>query len=267
VDAVHVLELRTHHRHELLGDGREAQPGVALGLPRPRERLPDQLHRSVGDPPHPLAHDPRHLREALRREPGVDELLQELGALQVVIAVDLCVVGGHRQPERLPLGLEHLDRDARFLGELDRAVLVLGAQHLLDRQQRQALLDDRALQLLERDPGLVELLEQVEPGRASITLQPVEQPLGLEVRRGYAPSRSISRRRSSGSTAGEVSSMKSSSARAKRRGLSRCGKCPARGKVTSLLPGIASFARRPCRNGMTGSRSPQTISDGISAAR
>ena len=60
------------------------------------------------------------------------------------------------------------------------------------------------------------------------------------------------------------------SARRRRRsapGASSCGRWPTPSKTSSRLPGIASCASRPCATGMIGSRSPQTISTGMPAAR
>ena len=45
------------------------------------------------------------------------------------------------------------------------------------------------------------------------------------------------------------------------------GKWPAPSKISSRLPGIASWASRACRTGTTGSRSPQTSRVGMPAAR
>ncbi len=163
-------------------------------------------------------------RDPLLGEARVEEQPELAGALERLVVVDLRIAIRDGQADGLPLALERLDRQAGLGGDVVCAVLPGAAEHLLHGQHREALLVDRAPQLFDRDPRLVQLLEQVETGRARVAIDPLEEPLGLEVGCGYAPSRSISRRRSSGITDGSVSSRNSSRTRAKRRGLSRCGK-------------------------------------------
>ena len=91
--------------------------------------------------------------------------------------------------------------------------------------------------------------------------------LTLRPRDGSSPARGArrgrpSRRRRCG--AGSVVAMKSASTSARPSGSSRWGKWAARGSVSKRLPGIASWAARPCASGIVRSRSPQTISVGMS---
>src|SRR5205814_2982801 len=121
---------------------------------------------------------------------------------------------------------------------------------LLDRQQRQAVLLGRLLQVLERHAGVGQLLEQVDARLALFPIEALEQALRLEVDLAHSPSRSSPRIRSSVMVAGSVERMNSSSVFTKRTGSSRYGKWPAPGKLTKRLPGIASAASAPCLAGM-----------------
>ena len=68
------------------------------------------------------------------------------------------------------------------------------------------------------------------------------------------------------SRAGSVASQNSVRTAAKRCGSASWGMCPAPGKTTKRLPGIASWAAAPWATGMIESCSPHTISAGSAAA-
>jgi hypothetical protein len=114
-------------------------------------------------------------------DPGLDQPLQRLERVEVRVAEELLVGVGTRQPQRLPLPREELDGQVDLLGQLPGRVLGLAAQRELDRQQGEVAPFDRALQLVERDVLVVQLLQELEPGAPLVALEPLEQALRLEV--------------------------------------------------------------------------------------
>jgi hypothetical protein len=117
----------------------------------------------------------------LLRDPGVEEPLQRLERVEVRLAEDLLVGVRARESQRLALSRDELDRQIDLLRQLARRVLRLAPERQLDRQEREAALLDRLLQVLERDAIAVQLLQQLEPRPPLVVLEPLEQPLGLEV--------------------------------------------------------------------------------------
>jgi hypothetical protein len=111
----------------------------------------------------------------------VDQLLQRLQRGQVGLAEVLLVGVGPRQAERLALAGDEVDREPDLLGQVVRRVLRLPAQRLLDGQQGQPVLVARRAQVLEGEPVAVELLQQLEPRRARVAVDALQQPLALEV--------------------------------------------------------------------------------------
>src|SRR3954447_14090116 len=114
---------------------------------------------------------------------------------------------------------------------------------MLDRHQRETILGDRLAQLVELHARFLELVEQVLACFALFPLESLEEALGLPVHQ--SPWRSRSRKSSSVTSAGSVVSMKSESVLTKRRGSSRCGKCPASGKTSKRRAGRTLRAPPP----------------------
>lgn len=119
--------------------------------------------------------------DRLLRDAGVEKPLQRLERVQVGVAEQLLVGVRARQPERLALPDEEIDRQVDLLGEVARGVLRLAAQGELDREEGQVAALDGALQLVQLDALVVQLLQQLEPRLALVPLDALEQPLGLEV--------------------------------------------------------------------------------------
>ena len=114
--------------------------------------------------------------------PALAEPANALGRLDVELGVHRGVVARRRHPERPPLAAQELLVDPRPLGDLGgREPLLAAPEHPLHRQQRQAVLRDRGAQLVEGDAVVGELGEQPQPRLPRLALQPVEQPLRLEV--------------------------------------------------------------------------------------
>jgi hypothetical protein len=81
---------------------------------------------------------------------------------------------GSGQPQRAPQGDHPIDLEAGALRHLRRRVP--GSELPLEREQHEPVLGDRRPQLLESDPLGGQTLEQLEPSRPLITVEPVEQP-------------------------------------------------------------------------------------------
>ena len=118
------------------------------------------------------------------REAGVDQLLERLQRLEVGVAQDAVVGPRSRQPERLALARDELERQAGPLAQLLGRVARVTAQRLLHRQERQPPLLNRLPQLVEREPGVVQLVEQLEPRLACDAVESLEESLALEIDAG-----------------------------------------------------------------------------------
>jgi hypothetical protein len=74
----------------------------------------------------------------------------------------------------MPLLHQELGRKSAALRHLRAGVLGLTAEHSLDRKQNEAVLGDRATQLVKRGAGVVQLLEQLAPALPrAVVLEPL----------------------------------------------------------------------------------------------
>ena len=75
----------------------------------------------------------------------------------------------------MPLLHQEVDGEAAPLRHLVTRALRLATEHALDRKEHKPVLGDRAPQLVERDAGFVELLEQLAaPVARAVVLEPLE---------------------------------------------------------------------------------------------
>ena len=157
-------------------------PLVHAGL---REHLPDKIAVGIRQVGHRDPDDPRGVEHAILGQPRVQEELRPLGGLQIRLAVDALLVGRNRRPERPHEPDQEVVLEAGAGCDLLHGV-ALGPllEDALNREQDQAVLLDRALQLLERDTVLRQVLEQREPRLARLPGEAVEQAFGLEVDAG-----------------------------------------------------------------------------------
>jgi hypothetical protein len=177
------VQRREEHRSdrgaERLGHLGEAQRDVVLGVPTAEERGGERAADRGGEPRHALGEHPVELRDRLLRQSGVQKQRQRLVRGDVLLAEDAIVGPGFGESQRASVRDHLVDVEAGALGDLARRVA--GAQGSLQRQQHEPVLGDRRLELLEADAVGRQTLEQLEPSRSLITLEPVQQSRSGEV--------------------------------------------------------------------------------------
>jgi hypothetical protein len=114
--------------------------------------------------------------------------------LQVVVVKGLRVVVGHRHAEVHEIATKLLSLQPRLAGHLRQGVAIVGGEHALDRQRRDAVLGHRHAELLERDAVAGESLQELAALFPLVTVDAVQHPLGGPVDAGRAPEEGSARR-------------------------------------------------------------------------
>jgi hypothetical protein len=176
-------------RAEVLKRLRVAQAEVALGVAGAEKRLAEDRAQAGGDVGHRPAHEARQVEELLAAEAGLQQRGGALGQLEVVLGQYPLVRVDRRRADGVPSLREDVELEARELAQVALGVARLFRQDALDRQHRQPALGRGLAQLLEREAGVRERLQQLEAGLSGpLVLQAVEQALSLEVDRHDAAS-------------------------------------------------------------------------------
>ena len=177
-----------HRGRQLLGQRREAQGDVVLGIARLQEGLHERARRRGRQARHRLAEHAGHLADRALAQPGLDETPRGLGHGDVLLAVHARVGPGVRKAEHPPQASEHLGREPGALLHLGRRSA--SAQDPLDGEQGQAILGHRGAQLLETEALLRQMLEQLS-ARLAVGAPPARRAdlrprSRLAIRRGGA---------------------------------------------------------------------------------
>src|SRR5262249_40734997 len=125
------------------------------------------------------------LEQRRLREPDVQEHLCPLRRLDIGLAVRSLSMLGGGCPKRSKQPDEEVAIQSTPLRNFFEGVArIARLEDTLHRQQHQAILLNRLLQLLERHTPLREVVEQRKARLPGLPLQTVEQALGLEIELG-----------------------------------------------------------------------------------
>ena len=170
------------HRSQGAGGLREPQSDVALATPGTDHRLGDELRDGAGHLRHRQSDHAGRLQEPRLGEPRVEERPHQPSDLQVVLGQQPLARPWDPHAERSLIALEEGGIETRASADLLRREPRPGRRvDAFDRQHRQAVLGNGRLQLIERDAVRGQLRKQVTAGFTRLALEPLEQPLRLEV--------------------------------------------------------------------------------------
>jgi hypothetical protein len=181
VEAQHLLEHRAEHRHDRRPALGEALRELGLARPRLERELEADRPQRLGGLRHPAAEDADRAQHLLVAHAGGPEGGGGADRLDVEVGEGDRVRVGHGKTVRAAHRIEQLEGHAGLVGDVAAAVPRRAVEEPLGKEEDEQPVGHRGAQLVERGALRLEPLEELDPRRAILAVESVEQTLGGEV--------------------------------------------------------------------------------------